>query len=362
MESDNDISKGLGGWTDSDFLTTVSQNRGIGAHADVPDENRFVAGVVQLLRQRNAELERQDECDDVDIAIFVLKPSPPDSIINAKREPMIDNGLTRVVGRLWFTAAPVISAHYVDLPEGSDDGLFSYVTDEPDLRAQPTLVFDPRPSTPLLRWYPKGLREPDNMELKPLGGSVNPDEVFCAIDKVYKECFITPAGLPQGVRLWHNTRRYRPVTNAEALLQSLLKAALLMRFPFCTVRHEQAQRSGRTDLEIEESDPIDRGRVQRHAILELKVLRSHWCSGRVVSDRATREHIKEGVRQAAAYRNDKGSRWSALCCFDMRKADVGDEDCFSHVREDSESLQIKLRRWYLYASTEDYRRATTGLG
>ena len=357
MASDSGISTELGRWVGGDFVTTVSQNRAVGADADLPDENRFVTGVVQLLLRRTAEMERRGESDDVDIAIFVLNPSPPVSALNAEREPMIDNGLTRVVGRLWFTAAPVVSAHYVDLPADTDDGRFSYVANELDLGTQPTLIFDPRTLSPQLRWYPNGLGQPDNIELKPLTGTVSPGEVFSAINDVYKQCFVTPGGLPQGVSLWEDAHQCRPLQDAEALVQSHLKAGLVMRFPYCTVRHEQTQTAGRTDLEIEQPHPLNRTEVTRHAIIELKVLRSFWSTGSTVSNTRIKKWIEEGVRQAAAYRMEKGTHWSTLCCFDMRREDAGDDTSFAHVQECADSLNVMLKRWFLYSSAADYRQA-----
>ena len=357
METDNDSRTTLGSWAGGDFATTVSQNRGVGADADLPDVNRFVAGVVQLLRRRSAELDRRGESDDVDIAIFILKPRPPDSITDAEREPMIDNGLTKINGRLWFAAAPVISAHYVDLPDDTDDRRFSYVADEHDLGAQPTLLFDPRTGRPQLRWYPEGLEQPNNMELKPLEGAVSPGDVFSAINQY----FITPGGLPQGVSLWEEPSQFRVLGNAEALVQSHLKAGLVMRFPFCTVRHEQTQVTGRTDLEIEQPDPLDRSQVTRHAIMELKVLRSYWSTGATVSGTETNGWVTEGVRQAAAYRVEKGFQWSALCCFDMRTDNRGDDASFSHVRESADSLQVTLKRWFLYSSAAYLRQSMTSV-
>ena len=275
---------------------------------------------------------------------------------------MVDNGRTMVVGRLWFTAAAVVSAHYVELPNDTDDdGRFSYVANDLDLGSQPTLIFDPRTVSPLLRWYPEGLSQPDNVELKPLAGDVNPNDVFDAIDLLYQECFVTPISLPQGINLWCEAGRHWPRRDAEALVQSLLKAGLVLRFPHCTVRHEQTQQAGRTDLEIEQSDPLDNTVVRRQAIIELKVLRGFGSKGATVSEAYTREWIQKGVQQAAAYRANKNARWSALCCFDMRVDDAGDTACFTHVIEDATRLEVRLKRWFLYASSEDYRVAATGI-
>ena len=357
MANNSDPSNPLGRWAGGDFKATVSQYGGIGGDADFSEEIRFVTGVVQLLRRRMTEAE---ESDDSDIAIFVLKPSPPDSIPNALRVPMLDNGRTMVNGRLWFTAAPVVSAHYVELPQGfNDDERFAYVADNLDLGSQPTLIFDPRTKSPQLRWYPEGLGQPNNVEFMPLAGNVDPEDVFNAIDQLYRECFVTPSGLPQGVNLWRNANGYWPQENAEALIQSHLKAGIVLRFPYCKVRHEQPQQAGRSDLEIGQPDPFDRSVVTQHAVIELKVLRSFGSTGLTVSDSQTKEWIQEGVQQAAAYRDEKSARWSALCCFDMRRHDAGDNECFAHVQGLATTLDVMLRRWFLYASSAAYRRRST---
>lgn len=357
----NDYSESeLGPWTGDNFEATAAQYGAITADADFPDEDRFVDKVAKLLLRRKAEADNAGESDDGDIAIFVLEPKPPESLSDAERVPMFDNGLTMVTGRLWFTPPAVVMAHYVDLPHGAnDDTRFSFVADELDLGSLPTLLFDPRTSSPELRWYPNGLSEPDNVELKPLGGDVTPDEVFEVIDRLHAKCFITPSGLPTSVNFWNDSGSYRPRENAEALVQSYLKIGLTSAFPFCTVRHEQTQTAGRTDLEIEQLNPIDGTIATRHAIIELKVLRSYGSGGSTVSPATTNDAIEKGVRQASAYRLTKETRWSALCCFDMRKDDLGVDACFHHVQELATELAVTLKRWFLYASSDAYRQALT---
>ena len=271
-------------------------------------------------------MEKRGESDEGDVAIFVLKPGPPVSIPDAQREPMVDNGRAIVAGRLWFTAAAVVSAHYVDLPQNaSDDEFFTFVADELNLGSQPALFFDRRTVSPELRWYPGGLGDPDNVEVKPLTGEVSPDDVFSAIDNLYRECLVTPVSWPLGGNLWNDGTKYWPRENVESLVQSHVKISLVSKFPYCTIRHEQTQQTGRSDLEIQQSDPFDRSSSVSHAIIELKVLRSYGSTGSPVSNSEADKWVEEGVRQAAAYRSVRGARWSALCCFDMRKSDAGYE-------------------------------------
>ena len=360
MASDSGTHIPLGTWAGGDFTTTVSQHRGVGVDADVPSHARFIAGVARLVLQRMAETERRGEPDEPGIAIFVLNPNSSDSVPTAKRVPMLDNGLTVVVGRLWVTGPPVVSARYVELPQDDDDDKrFSYVEDELGFGAQPTLVFDSRPALAQLRWYPRGLERPDAVEIKPLGGEVNARDVFDVIDHVHRECLITPNALSQTGSPWFAANRYLPSQSAEAIVQWNLKVGLVAAFPSCTIRHEQTQQTGRTDLEIEQCEPLDHSVVTRHAVLELKVLRSFRETGAKISGGQTDKWIADGVTQAAAYRDNREARWSALCCFDMRQADTGDESCFESVRVRATGMGVLLWRWFLYASSKAYRQAAT---
>lgn len=350
----------LGVWIGSDFASTASRYRGLGSDTDAPDEVRFLRGVTHLVLQRRAEAERLGEHDRRDIAIFILHDSPSNAIDSSERIPMLKSGLTELQGRLWCTAAPVVAGHFTNLPTTSDDERFSYVTDVLKLGSRPTVIFDTRPTLAQLWWYAKGLEHPDDPELKSIAGEVMPSDVFEAIDLLHETCFITPGGLPQGVNLWANSDRHWARRDAEALIQSHMKAGLSLRFPYCTVRQEQSQVSGRTDLEIEQGNPADHGSVTRYAILELKVLRSFGSTGRAVTSEYTDKWIESGIEQAAAYRIEKEARWSALCCFDMRLEDLGHTRCFESVRGMAECLYVRLGRWYLYASQDDYRRSLTG--
>ena len=358
VESGRDSSTSLGRWADGDFPGTVSRNRGVGADADLPDHTRFVHRVVRAVLARVAAAEQRGEQDEPDIAIFVLTPSPPDAVKDAKRVPMLHNGLTSVTGRLWFATPAVISARYVELPEGADDDTrFSYVENDLGLGSEPAVIFDSRVTSGRLLWYPEGLGQPEIVEFKPLAGDVTQGDVFAAMDHLYHECFVTPSGLPQQVNLWNNTNQHWPRDDAEALIQSHLKAGLALRFPYCTIRHEQTQQAGRTDLEIEEYTSNDRSSVVYHGILELKVLRSFRRSGGKVAPSEVRGAIADGVSQAGSYRDVKGARWSALCCYDMRQHDAGDEACFDHVQESAATSRVDLKRWFLYASPAEYRKA-----
>ena len=358
MASDNDMNFELGSWSDEDYGGTVSRYQGIGAEADLPDRDRFLVSAAQLLLRRRANLKESGESEVDELGIFVLLPSPPDSIPNAAWVPMIDDGSTVVCGRLWLASAAVVSGYFVEFPQDGDtEQCKSYVSDQLNLGHLPTLVYDPRPGSALLTWFPEGLGMPGQAQAKSLDDEVSPEKVFETINGMYEQSLRTPGSMTQSGNMWLNATQHRPKRDAESIVQTQLRAALLGRFLQCKVRPEQTQPAGRSDLEIEELIPEERGHVIRHAILELKVLRSFRSSGDTVPQSEIDNAIKSGVQQAASYCEDKGARWSALCCFDMRTHDSGNQACFSQVQTGAAKFDVNLWRWFLYSSAEAFRQA-----
>ena len=352
----------LGPWADADLGGTARANVGIGADSDLPTSVRFIRNVAMLIRRRLA-LD-SGHADPARPGVFLLEPVPRPGKSGAmpQRVPMLDNGLTALAGRLWFVSAVVVTGNYVELEDCDDAELFRIITDDLHLGQVPAVVFDPRTPVPEVRFYPNGLQNAEDCTLVTVAtGDVSLDRIFDAIDLVHKNCLVTPEAQPKAGNLWEDKGKWWASSEAEDMIQVNIKAGLAAAFPTCTVRHEQVQVSGRLDLEIEESDAVDRSQVTRHAVLELKVLRSYRSTGTTVAESETLNWVEEGVKQAAAYRNDRGARQAALCCFDMRQHDTG-EKCFEHIREQAVRLSVILKRWFLYATSSQYRDAATERG
>ena len=349
----------LGSWADADFARTVNDDAGIGADAGFPDHVRFISGIVKLIR-RYLALSKLDQLSPKP-AIFLLEPSVPTDkmTVTPTRVPMLDNGLTTVTGRLWFVNAVVVTGKYIEIDAHDDDQIFREVTETLQLGHVPAILFDPRLTISQIRFYSNGLGQPESYEPLTL---TNPDvtlsSIFKVIDRIYESCLVTPEAQTRSGKLWAKEQNYWAAADAEDVVQTNLKAGLATAFPTCTVRHEQTSPSGRLDLEIEESDPVERGRITRHAVLELKVLRSYGSSGAPYSESTTLGWVRSGVEQAAAYRDERSALASALCCFDMRKEASG-ETCFDHVRELATELKVEMKIWYIYATSHEYRSAIT---
>ena len=269
---------------------------------------------------------------------------------------MLDNGLTSINGRVWYVGAVARSGQFGEFEGNDDAAFFDFVTIELAEGATQAILFDPRPTTPQLRLYIKGLGDIDEYEHVELGADVSLVNVMSAIDGTYRDDLITPEVQPAAMKPWYNNDKWFPCQNAEDIVQGYLKVGLNRAFPTCEIRHEQTMAEGRSDIEIEERDPLNRGSVTRHALLELKVLRSFGETGNTYAPAKTLAWIESGVKQAFSYRESKGSSWSALCCFDMRKDNDADA-CFEHVKPLAESLKVTLKRWFLYAKSDYLRSA-----
>jgi hypothetical protein len=350
---------GIGAWASDDLAATARRSYGVGADAELPPPVRLLSAVARLARTRQAIANNVG--DPVFPAVFLLRPLPPANLAGrANQIPMVDNGLEPITGRLWFVNEAVFEGRSIELEVMADADLFSLVTDEAGCADVPAVLYDPRPNPPTLRFYRSGLGHPNDCLVLPagLGQVIDLDRVFEVIDQIHRNVLITPDAQDDVGRLWADAPRGWPAERAEQIVQMHLRTGLSIAFPTCTVRKEQSGVPGRLDLHIEQRDEGNTGQVTVFAVLELKVLRSHRSTGTAVSDAEGLEWIDKGVRQAAMYRDDRNALAAALCCFDMRREITG-EACFEPVRELSARLAVSLRVWYLFASSEAYRKFAT---
>ncbi len=346
----------FGGWTPDELRTTFQQYSGVGSDHVLDLEDRFVRGVAALVRKREA-IDQANE-DPKRLSVFLLAPGETGQAA-LPRKPMLDNGKTTIAGYLWFVNAAVVCGKAKPLEIEDPDSVFRTVTDELDLGDVPAVIVDPSPPKTELRYYRKGLKALDEYKRVPLHCSeVDLDQVIAVIDDVYDQCLKTPTAQPQATKLWKDASKHWPRETAENRVQALLKAAFAREFPssrYFKVEDEIIGIMGRADLQIAEQDPLSPEKWTYIAVLELKVLRSYSENGKVHAAKKIEESVKKGVRQAGMYRRERGHRIAALCCFDMRKEDTGNK-CFEAVGKLAGELEVALRRWYLYASSELARK------
>lgn len=340
------------GWDVQELLQTAQTFTPPGADSDIPANDRFRAGVTKLVALRTLLDEVENK-----LAVFLLGDGYQKLEQPWQREPMLDNGLSSLGGKAWVVNAPVVSGFCRDIDGETDADAFEFVIETLLLGDRPAIVFDPRVATPSLRFYPEGIVNADRYELlRSSPSTVTIEDILIEVEKIHEQHLITPEAQSDAGKLWKNSAKWWPATNAEKVAQLYLKVGLSRAFPSCTVREEQTQVTGRIDLEIEEKVSASPILFKRHAVLELKILRSFGATGKAYTDDFTLEWVKKGVEQAYSYRMERDATSSALCCFDMRTSDSAD-DCFDHVVEMGAKHAVVLRRWYVYSSSELYRSA-----
>jgi hypothetical protein len=341
-------------WSDSSLFATAVEFAGVGTDADLPDIDRFRAGVSRLAAK---SLNQTAISPGQGLSVFVLNAAgPPASIADeCFRVHMLERGRVPLHDRVWFVSHVVAAGSFLPVVYQDDDELFRFVTDVIGAGDLPTIVFDARDPDPELRFYPEGLVKDEVVErLQIAMRPISLDIIFGHIGTIHKKQLVTPGMHPRGMRLWANSREGTATSHAEDTIAALLTAGLHTALPNCRVRVEQPMPTGRLDIEIEERMPDRPGGVLRHAILELKVLRGRNPNTTRVSATRIKTLIEDGVEQAAAYREDKQALAAALCCFDMRESFTGRET-FAHVLDLAKDVAVELRVWHLFMSAAAYR-------
>jgi hypothetical protein len=340
-------------WSDEQLLRTAGNYGGVGDDSDQPDTVRFLRGVARLVKKRLRSAAKPAQAP----AVFLLCPTEPQTVDKdiLKSYPMLDNGLTPVEGRLWLVGPVVVSGKCMPLDVVEDSELFEIVVGQLKQGDVPAVIYDPRTDPAQIRYYCAGLQDADTCKVLDVPMElVDLQHILAVVDQVHETVLVTPDAQSQVAKLWQNARLYRPVQNAELTIQGYLQTAFCVAFPTCTVRREQPQVTGRLDIEIEEKDSERPGYVIKHAVLELKVLRSFGSTGTAYTEDETRTWMDEGIDQAYAYREERGSLQSALCCFDMRKSHA-EVSGFEELVERAARLNVTIRVWCLFPSAKAYR-------
>lgn len=339
-------------FTDAELKGTINSFPFAGVDSNLSEEERFARGVAQVVRSWLLTNPGKDGSHSV----FLLQPTVPDSLKDKDqaRYYALDDGETDVTSGLWFVGHPVIQGVRLDAAESFDD-MFPHVVDA-GLGGHAAVTFRHTSVGPVLRYYPNGLGDPDNRVRMTLADTaVELDQILALIDLVHSLTLVTPPGHQGGAKLWQNRAKRYPVRNVEVAIQAYLRLGLSVGLPLCRINQEQTLIAGRLDLEIEELTP-DTSNVARHAILELKVLRTYGSTGISTSKPATEKWVSDGVDQAFTYRKERSAKRAALCCFDMR-VNVGDDACLKRVETKAKKLDVVVLAWPLYPDVKYYRAA-----
>ncbi|MCP1473087.1 hypothetical protein ABIA54_002829 [Pseudomonas sp. EB276 TE3739] len=257
-------------------------------------------------------------------------------------------------GNLWFVPRSLAMGFAVDVRDKPAPEVFDII-ESYDAGELFTVMFDPA-SAGQFYIYPDGVSNPSSSEVIDLisPNSLSVDDIIAALDGLYT--LIRSPDQMKALPLWLAPSKWHPIEKAEDAVQNEVTRALAGRLaPFVDVRSEQPSTIGRTDIELIQTFGLKNGELIRHALIELKVLRSYGSTGKSVSPKIITRHISQGVRQAALYATT--ARIKMLCCYDMRTTDHGDQACFAPFLTAAHDREVFLKRYYLYNSSQALREA-----
>lgn len=344
--------KALGGWEEDRAQLASAPVTGIGLYADQPAFLDFKVLTLQLMT--NLAKDKSFDANDGPV-YFVLADG---DLFGAVRSLATSVALLRIrpinyFGRLWFVPRNLGHGFAIETGAKPPDDVFEQICNLGG-GERPCIVVDPyKPELAMV--YADGVSRPEAGETVDLSDmTVNAASIDEALDGLYS--LIRSPDQSTERPLWHVARKWQPVKEAEKAVQHEVTRALAGRFGrFLDVRSEQPSSIGRTDLELIQFRGLPFGQNIRHALIELKVLRSFGSTGKEVSDRLIRRHISQGVRQASSYGDASNSKIRMLCCYDMRKAD--NSETLKDFEQPAKERNVLLRRYFLHNSSETLRQA-----
>ena len=272
-------------------------------------------------------------------------------------QPLLDHGNDPVGDHVFVTSVALTSAFQLEVEWGSIDELFDLIVDK-SLGELPAIVVDWRGERPIGKFYRDGLVK------RELAYAIHFDELPISTEAIwealknFREKIKTPSISTEahGTRIWSDAGKGIPESRPEERIQGRLVDALAAVFCNYNVRAELVTEEGRADVSIHRQTLSAAGVTAFVCewLLELKALCDMTSSGK----KSTADHeqaIEDGLYQAIAYKSNLGALKGALCCFDMRKTDSGDDSCFGHIKDVANENEILLWRGFLFRSAKAAR-------
>lgn len=339
--------EGLGRWTASELPGSAESFAGAGTDSPLEPIQRFARNVARLARKRLFRSEVPARLDAM--SIFVFQPDAPPEV--SRERYLVGDGHIETAGNLWFTNALVSFGRKWSVVDATREESYFAVLDELGCSRSVIAVFNPSASVPIVTIYPEGLEfSVETLVIEITDARVITSQMIVEpIRRMANSALLTPGVQPKGTSVWMKAEDHWAHSDAEARVQERTQCTLLGSLWDCDIRLEQPGTMGRPDIEIQQigASSSDRRQV---AQMEIKVTRERGSTGTRYSDAENLGWIMSGVKQAAAYRTERGGDHAIMYCFDMRAEDQGDEKAFAHVRELAAQYGVETHRSYLYNS------------
>lgn len=335
---------------------TFGENATLSGGSSLPAEVRFMSSAMRVVERRIARDEAS--ADPAALGVFLLHPSELPSPLGEEsvHVPFLDQAKEQLTNRIWFTNEGINSARYVPIETALEAELIARLTDA-GLGGIVAVVVDAREDDGELRFYPSGLDNLNDVRVLPIGRPVVTwPEVELELNRLVDVTLATPQRQVNGVSTWKKASAGHAASNAEAVIQAIIRTALYIKYPSCRIEKEGVVDDGRFDLAISYLHPTSRDR-SLIGIIELKVLRHKNSAGNLVATAVNTSAVADGYVQIASYAETEQPTWAALCCFDLRSEANASNACLLPIAAQANSDGIDLGYWRLHWSSAAFRRA-----
>lgn len=344
----------LGGMTLAE-IESASREQPFPDHAGATPAERFVLKVSALVRIRHQKGEKGG------IAIFLQSDALQSDAKDCDGAffPLLANANDPINERVWLSNATLGAAYALNLNCSNQAAAFEDVV-RAGFATLPALVIDLRGNIPIGRFYPRGLGNPDHdQDVLITYNRISEADMKACLDKAYATALATPQRATEGhaEKLWTDATKGWPAHRPEERIQAKLINQLRGRYTNHVVRSERKNDDGISDLLVFERtfDAAGNKVVINEWLLELKALTEKTETGNPIGKTEIKRRISDGLIQAISYRDSEHVLHAALCCYDMRGSDEGDQECFAEVGEHAAGESVLLWRWYLFRDSKAIR-------
>jgi hypothetical protein len=301
--------------------------------------------------------------DDQLPTVFVLSDKAPRTDarkVSSSATRLVDINLRRPAewaGKLVFTAPHGTGGWCMPLPQNSVDVALD-VLEQNDFGHLPAAIIYPERRA--LSCYQEGgasVSAPINLDLPAASRQVTIADIFDVLEDIRRKSLLTPQIGPPN--FWADGPTYEPGPEAERTIQWIVAAQLRSAFRPLEVDMEQEISLGRMDVLMTDPNRAS-GQFLHPAIIELKALKSRSHGGAPFAPSKNIKAVVKGMRQAKAYRMEKGAQYSVLGCFDLRKdkTDIlAEKVCVMARNRYFTDDRVEAFVFPLYGRTEDAQEA-----
>jgi hypothetical protein len=347
------------GGIDVSQIELVVKEVGVSPEAGSTPIERFTRRVAQLVEGRFERGEAKG------VSVFLRSLAIKEDVKDRKTKPipMLGNGEDAISQQVLISNTALTHAHVLEIVP--DEHIFSTL-EAHGLDSLPAFFVDWRGDKPKAMLFRSGVSNPEDVEHIYLSShEMTADELKAVLDQFYDQRMRTPQRMTEGhgQKVWEKPANGWPALKPEERIQGKLITFLRGKIHPLETGPEIPNADGRLDISIyaKLTDLNGDRIVKKIWVIELKALTDRTTKGDPVPASSVQDALEKGLRQAISYRESIHAIRAALCCYDMRATDLGDEEVFAPIRAAADEEKVQLWRWYLHRSSESWRKANVSL-